>query len=448
VFAIIDIETTGGSAVHEKVTEVAIYLHDGTKITGEYATLINPEKRIPPFITRLTGISDEMVQQAPRFFEVARDIVELTKDCIFVAHNALFDYSFIRHEFLRLGYKYHRPTLCTVKLSRKLLPGFRSYSLGNLCDNLKIKIENRHRASGDALATVKVFEHLLDVDPTLNGINPKGLHPQLHKQTFIRLPHTPGVYYFHDENGKIIYIGKSRDIRTRVLSHFSSRTTPKAQEMCETTADITYEATGSELIALLMESDEIKKHLPLFNRLQRRTLYKYGLNAFQSQAGYIHLQISKLTPASDPKAVFLSYEEANNTLHNLVQKYTLCQKLCGLYQSKSACFHHTIGQCKGACIGNESPEEYNLRVTAALSIYEHPWKNVLLIDKGRHEDEASAVLIENGKYVGFGWFDNTQSGIDIEMIRDCIKPYADNRDIQQIIRQYTKSHKGLRFLKF
>jgi DNA polymerase-3 subunit epsilon len=265
---------------------------------------------------------------------------------------------------------------------------------------------------------------------------------------FVKLPHSPGVYYFHDESGKIIYIGKSRDIRTRVLSHFSNRSTPKAQEMCESTADITCEETGSELIALLLESDEIKKHLPLFNRLQRRTLYKYGLNAFQSQAGYIHLQIARLTPASDPKTVFLSYEEANNTLHNLVQKYNLCQKLCGLYLSQSACFHYSIGQCKGACIGNEGPEEYNQRVCSALSTYEHPWKNVLLLDKGRHEDEGSAILIENGKYTGFGWFDKTLPRLDKDMIRECIKPYPDNRDIQQIIRQYTKSRKGLRFIRF
>jgi DNA polymerase-3 subunit epsilon len=448
VFAIIDIETTGGSAVHEKVTEIAIYIHDGTQVVREFCTLVNPEKRIPPFIARLTGISDEMVENSPKFFEVAKEIVEITKDCIFVAHNALFDYSFIRHEFLRLGYKYYRPTLCTVKLSRKLLPGFKSYSLGNLCKSLDITINNRHRAAGDALATVKVFEKLLETDPSLNGVNLKGLNPSLDKTVFVRLPNSPGVYYFHDENGKIIYIGKSKDIRTRVISHFSNKQSAKTQEMVENITDITCFETGSELIALLMESDEIKKHLPLYNRLQRRTLYKYGLQSFETQAGYLNLQIVKLTPSKQPITVFSSYEEASTAVFNLVYKFNLCQKLCGLYQSHGACFHYSIGQCQGACTGRESPDSYNERVQRAIESFTHPWKNVLLVDKGRHEDEGSVVLIENGKYIGFGWFDKGSDGIDKENIRDCIRPYPDNRDIQQIIRLYTKTHRGLKFLKF
>lgn len=448
MFAIIDIETTGGSALNEKVTEVAIYLHDGNQITREYSTLVNPEKKIPPFITRLTGISDEMVKNAPKFYEVAKDIIEITNDCIFVAHNALFDYSFIRHEFLRLGYKYYRPTLCTVKLSRKLLPGFSSYSLGNLCESLEIAIQNRHRAAGDAFATVKVFEKLLEADPTLNGVNPKILNLALDKSIFSRIPHTPGVYYFYDESGKLIYIGKSKDLRTRILSHFSNTQSPKTFEMCGQIAEIGYEETGSELIALLLESDEIKKHLPVYNRQQRRTLYKYGLNAYMNQAGYLSLQVSRLTPSSNPVTVFLSLNEANNTLYQLVDKHQLCQKLCGLYHSHGACFHHSIGQCNGACIGLENPEAYNSRVKGALASYEHPWKNVILIDKGRTEEEKSAVLIENGKYSGFGWFEKESASYHKEHIIDCIKPYADNRDVQQIIRQYTRSHKGLKYIRF
>ncbi|MBK7173713.1 MAG: GIY-YIG nuclease family protein [Bacteroidales bacterium] len=448
MFAIIDIETTGGSAVNEKVTEIAIYIHDGQKVIAEYSTLVNPEKKIPPFITRLTGISDEMVLNAPKFYEVAKNIIEITKDCIFVAHNAIFDYSFIRHEFLNLGYKYYRPTLCTVKLSRKLLPGFTSYSLGNLCESLDIRIENRHRAAGDALATVKVFEKLLEADPTLNGVNPQILNPSLNKSVFSRIPHSPGVYYFHDDSGKIIYIGKSKDIRTRILSHFTNTQSPKTFEMTGRIADISFEETGSELIALLLESDEIKKHLPLFNRLQRRTLYKYGLNTYLNHAGYLNLQVSKLTPSSNPITVFLSLNEANNTLHQLVTKFQLCQKLSGLYQSQGACFHHSIGQCNGACIGAESPDAYNVRVNAALAFYEHPWKNVLIIDNGRNEDEKSAILIENGKYTGFGWFEKNGSTYQKDIILDCIKRYQDNRDIQQIIRQYTRTRRGLKFIKF
>ena len=162
MFAIIDIETTGGSAKLEKITEIAVYLHDGEKITGEYNTLVNPERNIPYYITNLTGITNEMVENAPRFYEIAKQIVELTEGRIFVAHNARFDYSFIRQEFKSLGYNFKRSILDTVSLSRRLFPGYRSYSLGNICRELKIEINDRHRAAGDALATVKLFELLTE----------------------------------------------------------------------------------------------------------------------------------------------------------------------------------------------------------------------------------------------------------------------------------------------
>ncbi|HOI87387.1 MAG TPA: 3'-5' exonuclease, partial [Lentimicrobium sp.] len=165
MYAIIDVETTGGNFASERLTEIAIYLHDGEKIVDEFSTLINPEQSIPFMITRLTGITNEMVAGAPRFYEVAKKIVEMTEGATFVGHNASFDYNFIRHEFKRLGYNFRRQTLCTVRMSRKLLPGLPSYSLGNLCEMLGIRIENRHRAAGDALATVKLLELLLKTDP-------------------------------------------------------------------------------------------------------------------------------------------------------------------------------------------------------------------------------------------------------------------------------------------
>jgi len=162
MYAIIDIETTGTSYRTGKITEIAIYIHNGQEITDSFTSLINPECDIPWYITRLTGISNEMVVKAPKFYEIAKKIVEITAGKIFIAHNVGFDYSFIKEEFGRLGYEYVRKTMCTVQLSRKLLPGFKSYSLGKLCSELNIKINGRHRAAGDALATVKLFEILLD----------------------------------------------------------------------------------------------------------------------------------------------------------------------------------------------------------------------------------------------------------------------------------------------
>jgi DNA polymerase III subunit epsilon len=448
VYAIIDIETTGGNASRERITEIAIYVHDGEKVVNEYSTLINPECKVPPFVARLTGISDEMLVNAPKFFEVARNIVEITEGCTFVAHNAAFDYSFVKQEFLNLGYKYKRPVLCTVKMSRKLLPGHVSYSLGNLCNSLGIQITSRHRAAGDALATVKLFERLLSVDPTLSQIPTDGLHPALDRSIFSRLPSTAGVYYFHDENGKLLYIGKSKNIHSRVLSHFQNSTTNKAIEMRSNTASISFEETGSELIALLLESDEIKKHKPLHNRLQRRTTYKYGLYSLYLQSGYRMLQIEKIKTTGKPHTVFASFDEALVLVHEIVAKYNLCQKLCGLYQNHGACFQHSIGQCKGACIGIEPAESYNQRVDAALKEFHHKWTDMAIIDHGRNEDEHSVVLIENNVFAGFGWISTENSINDPAQIKDCIKPYSDNRDVQQIIKGFLRTGKALKIIRF
>jgi len=448
VYAIIDIETTGGNASRERITEIAIFIHDGTKVVNEYSTLINPECTVPPFVARLTGISDEMLADAPKFFEVARDIVEITEGCTFVAHNAAFDYSFVKQEFLNLGYKYKRPVLCTVKMSHKLLPGHKSYSLGNLCNSLGIQITSRHRASGDALATVRLFERLLSVDPTLSQIPTDGLHPSLDRAIFSSLPSTSGVYYFHDENGKLLYIGKSKNIHARVLAHFQNSSSNRAIELRSNTASISYIETGSELIALLLESDEIKKHKPLHNRLQRRTIYKYGLYSFKTQAGYHVIQIEKIKTTGKPHTVFSSFDEALVLVHEIVAKYNLCQKLCGLYQNHGACFQHSIGQCSGACIGLEPAESYNLRVEAALAEFQHKWSDMAIIDHGRNEDELSVVLIENNVFAGFGWMNKEDRIEDPAQIKDNIKRYNDNRDIQQIIKGFLNSGKALKIVRF
>jgi DNA polymerase-3 subunit epsilon len=237
MYAVVDIETTGGSARLERITEIAVYIHDGKEIVNEYSTLVNPERNIPYFITSLTGITNEMVEDAPKFYEVAKKIVEITEDNIFVAHNARFDYSFIRQEFSMLGYNFRRRLLDTVSLSRKLLPGHKSYSLGNLCNDLGIKINDRHRASGDALATVRLLELLLEKDRELNQCslvrNSKAskLHPALDINKINDLPEEPGVYYFHNESGDVIYVGKSRNILERVNSHLSTNTSSREMEM-------------------------------------------------------------------------------------------------------------------------------------------------------------------------------------------------------------------------
>jgi len=443
VFAILDIETTGGSASNEKITEIAIYVHDGKKIVEEFSTLINPQRMIPAFITRLTGIDNEMVRNAPKFYEVAKQIVEITEGKTVVAHNAQFDYSFIREEFRSLGYSFSRDYVCTVRLSRKLIPGFRSYSLGNLCQNLGIEIVGRHRAAGDALATVKLFELLLERDQNdsisksvkndyLNVRFPESFDRKL----IDKLPEVPGVYYLHNEDGTVVYIGKSNNIRKRVITHFANKGTHKAIEMRNVIRDVTFEVTGNELIALLLESDEIKKYQPVFNRALRRSLFNYGIFQSVNKDGYITLKAGKVLKGMQPIITSHSLDEAVGTIEKRISKFRLCRKLCGMYDIVHACFHYSIGQCNGACIGKESPEEYNKRVLKAIRSLDFSHKNFLIVGNGRHEEEKSVVCVENGKYRGFGFFNPEFVSPEVESLKDVISSKDDDRDVHRIIHRH------------
>ncbi len=446
MYAILDIETTGLSPFADKIIEIAIFIHNGNEIIEEYSTLINPERNIPYHITRITGINNEMVQNAPKFWEIARDLVVLTEGKSIVAHNASFDYHFIRNEFKSLGYQFKRERLCTVKLSRKIIPNHKSYSLGKLCKDLGIIIDGRHRAVGDALATVKLFEHLLQISPSLDQLNSSKFY-HINANVIKNLPEEPGVYYFHDHNGDIIYIGKSKNIKTRVFSHYSNEKSERAIKMVDEVHNISYELTGSELIALLLESDEIKTKKPKYNRKQRRAANHYGIYMFTDEYGYICFKVDGIKK-EDPMASFNSAKEAHERLYNLSEKHQLCQKLSGLYDSAGACFYYQIKRCKGACIQEEKPEEYNLRAQAMLDELSYNWQNFYIVDSGRNDHEKSVVKIENGKYLGFGYIDADCIGNDIENLSDVIKIYPDNKDVQQIIRTYLKGNNVEMLIKF
>jgi DNA polymerase-3 subunit epsilon len=457
-FSIIDIETTGGNALHDKITEVAVYVHDGNGIVEEFTTLINPECEIPPFISRLTGISNEMVESAPRFFEVAKNIVQITEGSIFVAHNAMFDYGFLRNEFKSLGYNFSRDYLCTVKLSRKLFPGFRSYSLGNLCNQLNITIENRHRAGGDALATVKLFEMLLEKNNSSDAfssfikndyINLR-FPPGFNTSILDKVPESHGVYYLHDDAGRVIYIGKSNNIRKRILSHFRNKQSRKAIELRNSIVDISFDETGNELIALLLESEEIKRQQPLFNHAQKRTRFNYGIFVAENENGYLSLQVKKTGHKSTVEPVITTgtSDHALEILDSLIIKHELCQKLCGVFKVDHACFGYSVKKCKGACIGKEEPQEYNARVDEAINSFQYKDPNFMIIGPGRNHSEKSIVQIEKGKYIGFGYFATEFYTEDPEYLKDSVKRKEDNRDVSRIIRSYLMKQKNNHILVY
>jgi len=443
MYTIIDIETTGGNPKFDKITEIAIYVHDGEKLVDEFSTLINPERSIPYYISQMTGITDEMVADAPRFFEVAKKVVELTDGKIFVAHNAPFDYRFIQSEFMQIGYSFERETICTVRLSRRLIPGKPSYSLGNLCKDLGISIKDRHRAAGDALATVKLLELLLSINKQspINSLSPtpdrRGLHPDLNLSLLSKIPEKTGVYYFYDDRGVLIYVGKSVNIRSRVLQHLGNTKSSRASEMRARIADISFEITGSELIALLLETEEIKANKPVFNRLGRRTGNRLGLFHFENERGYICLAVKRMVKTDGvPLMTFSNVDESRNYIDDLIERFNLCQGLCGLYSSSGACFHYEIRKCFGACLGEEPASTYNVRVIKAINSIGLSAKSFLFFDKGRTDSEKSVVKVLNGKLIGYGFFDPQSIDGNLSLIDDAITPCSDNRDAHQIIKSF------------
>ena len=452
MYTIIDIETTGLRPTEDKITEIAIYKHDGESIVDSFESLVNPECYISDRISKMTGITNEMVADAPKFHELAKQIIEITEYTVFVAHNAHFDYGFIREAFKNLGYKFTRKTLCTVRVSRKIFPGLASYGLAKLTAHFKITLDNHHRAAADALATVQIFEKLLAKNTNKlvknvveTEIKAKNIPPKINLDEYEALPEETGVYYFHNEAGDIIYVGKSINIKKRVGSHFTQNlNNRKSIDFKSQVAGISYEIMGSELVALLFESDEIKKHHPKFNRAQRRTRYFWGIYQKTTPEGYLELYAARLETEKDktPLTMCGSGHTAREILYSKVREYKLCMKFCGLYQTREACFDYQIKQCNGACIGEESAEDYNARVEDAVATFNrYSLRTFLVLGKGRNQQEQSVVAIENGLYLGFGYVDKDTPITTFEEAKQYIKTYKDNLDVQKIIYNYLKQNK-------
>ncbi len=455
MYVIVDIETTGGNMKNGKITEIAIYRHNGEKIIDEFVSLVNPESYIPPFITSLTGISNEMVESAPPFYQIAKDVVEICRGAVFVAHNAGFDYNFIKEEFKSLGFNFEMPTICTVKLARKLLPGHTSYSLGKICPELGISNDARHRAAGDALATVQLFEILLNKNNGL--INPEdpykafsadGLHKALSIEYIRNLPAQTGVYYLHDENGELIYIGKSKNIRNRIIAHLGNPKTKKGIEMKQRVADISYELTGSELLALLKESQEIKDEMPRYNRAQRKSRKQVGLYHYHDRKGYLRFVLKVNNGVDSPNITFESIQEGRERLFKWIDQYELCQQLCGLYDGNNGCFQYQLKTCKGACVGEESDKDYNKRVLQLLQKLSYGHENLIILDKGRNDEEMAVVVIEKGKYLGWGYINSSECIESPEQFKTHIQYFDDNRDTKAIITAYIRNKKYQKLIPY
>jgi DNA polymerase-3 subunit epsilon len=453
LYAILDIETTGGQFNEEGITEIAIYKFDGHEVVDQFISLVNPEIPIQPFVVKLTGINNAMLQSAPKFFEVAKRIIEMTNDCVIVAHNADFDYRILRTEFRRLGYDFEAKTLCTVELAKKLIPEQPSYSLGKLVRALGIPMADRHRASGDAMATVKLFKILLEKDLEKEIVKDfihlkveKGIAPKL-LEIIDNLPSKMGVYYIHGQDGKLIFIGKSKNIKKRVNQHFTG-ITKSAKKIQAEVFTVTYEETGCELIAHLKETEEIKINRPIYNRMSRKSNFAWALYSEKDTNGYLNLKLQKADGRKKEIISFMTLQEGKNVLFRISSQFNLCQKLTGLYVSKTNCFQYTIKECDGACIGEVSFAEYNKRVLEFIDTNSFENQNLMLIDRGRTVNERAAILIENGVYKGYAFYDLNYQINNIEILKNIIIPMPNNRETRNIIQNHIRKNKTSKIIRF
>ncbi|MCO5240591.1 MAG: exonuclease domain-containing protein [Chitinophagaceae bacterium] len=439
IYTIVDIETTGGYASSNGITEVAVFVHNGTKVIDHFETLINPRQPIPYFIQSMTGITDEMVARAPVFEEVADRLYALLHDKIFVAHNVNFDYSFLKHQLQQCGYELNTKKLCTVRLTRKVFTSLPSYSLGNICCSLQISVKNRHRAGGDAWATVQLFEILLrnNAQPFISQFLKKSSGEQylplhIQKEQIEQLPNKPGVYYFRNQKGKVIYVGKAKNLNRRVRSHFTHNGTGKQkQEFIRNIHDISYRLCGTELMAAILEETEIKKLWPVYNSSRKQAEVQYGLYLFEDQQGYTRLAIDRKKKHLRALHTFGLLLDGYALLWNIIKRYQLSPRLCFVDKTNE--------EDNLAAVYGE-PAVYNKRVARALHSLQEELPSFAVLDEGVEEEQLSCLLIEKGKFYGMGFISKKAKLQDISRLKKMLTPYPDNDYIRNLIYRYAKDH--------
>ncbi len=436
LYAIVDIETTGSFAAANGITEIGIVIHDGIKVLNFYESLVNPLTPIPYFIQRLTGIDNNMVAKAPAFGEIAGQVFELLQDKVFVAHNVNFDYSFVKHHLKNAGFELESKKLCTVRLARKVLPGLNGYSLGKLTQRLGINHGKHHRAGGDALATADLLAIILEKDVSgvvsgmLKGRNSEQyLPPHLPIDELEQLPPTAGVYYFYNAAGKTIYIGKAKNIRKRVKSHFSNNKTNKQkQDFLKETHHISYKECATELMAHILESAEIRRLWPIHNRSQKGFLPQFGLFTYEDMQGYKRFAVEKIRQSFQPIYTFNTITEGHLRLRSLISEFGLCTRLCNI-GTDCDCPHHA------------EPDEYNKKVGEAIEWLRKQLPTFALIDKGIDDNEHSCILVKEGNLYGMGYItDKKLQLINVETIVKNMEPMQDNDYIRNLVFRHATEY--------
>ena len=427
IYSIIDIETTGGLTSLNRITEIAIVNIQDGQIVEEYETLIHPERMIPTSISYFTGITNEMVESAPKFHQVAKKIVEMTLQSIFVAHNVYFDYNFIKAEFASLGFTFNRPRLCTVRLSRLLIPGHRSYSLGKICADLGIGIENRHRAMGDVRATVELFRKLLEKNPDLHEMSAENKErilfpPNVNREEYEQLPTSPGIYYFWNQDGQLLYVGKSKNIKKRVASHFRLNIHHRKEiDLKASIHKVTFEKTGNDLCAQLLECQKIKTLRPQFNRSMNRVKFPYVVEWSENSIGYMEPQVRKILPIDNPST------------NGCTNKRAAKKKIDRTY-------HHAFGIEAGSMMFDKQLQNFkdflgkklfNERIQKDLDRECYPHENFLIRESGRTRGETAHILIEERRLQRIEYW-NEEGRTDEYVLQE-------DQDMRRIFLMYLRS---------
>lgn len=407
----VDIETNGLDHIRGRVIEVAAIRVEKGRIIREFNQLIDPERDLPQFITSLTGITSQDLRGAPTFHQVAKELHDILSGAVFVAHNVRFDYSFLKQEFKRVGLNFQPKQLCTVKLSKALYPGERSHKLESLIRRHGFTFASRHRAYDDAHVLWQFTQHVEKsfgselVEAAIakqikQPAIPKSIDPMLVKD----LPEAPGVYIFEDEQGKPLYIGKSINIKKRVLSHFGHDHDDNREfKISQSIRHITTHQTGGELAALLLESRLVKELQPLYNRRLRKLEKLLLAKQIENEAGYIQVVLEEAAEISPEEtgsilAVYPRRGKAKAAFEELVKTFELCPKLMGLEKAKSGCFLYQLHKCHGACAGKETPAQYNERVLTAFErnkIQSWPYKNAILLEEHSNAEAYQAIVVDN-----------------------------------------------------
>jgi DNA polymerase-3 subunit epsilon len=413
--AIVDLETTGANASWDRITEIAVIEVEDGEVSGEWSTLVNPETPIPPAIQALTGITNDMVESAPTFATLARDLHERLAGRVVVAHNARFDYGFLRQEFERGGIRYSARTLCTVKLSRRLYPGHARHNLDSLIDRHGLACRARHRALGDADAVwqflrVAAAEHGDEAlgAATRQIARQQTLPPHIERAAIDAIPDAPGVYLLYGEGGAPLYVGKSITMRTRVLAHFADDLrSAREMQLAREVRRIDWRRTAGELGALLREAELVKELTPVYNRRLRRASELCG---FVREGTSLRLaQGDEIDAEAVPQVhgVFRSKRAALAALRGLADEHGLCLQTLGLERAqrrRAACFRHQIGRCAGVCAGRESAAAHDARVSAALGrlkAVSWPWRGpVGVVEEDRARDATDVHVVYNWCYLG------------------------------------------------